>query len=207
MAFTARCSSRASTVSTRARHPRSTSRIARSSTTGSQGPGRRTSIGSRPGFVLPSRDMAARGGRSSSPWGWGCGRASSRWHLRPPVSPGEWEPLWEIADALKVPFTIHVGGPRYAPNPNPQNAVYPGIADVAWYTLCCMMGETLGHLTYNGMFEKYPDLHLVMTEGYAGGSGSRCSSSTTTGATAVSTASASAPLPPHRRSTRHRASI
>ena len=52
--------------------------------------------------------------------------------------------------------------------PESANAVYPGIADVAWYTLCCMMGETLGHLTYNGMFEKYPDLHLVMTEGYAG---------------------------------------
>jgi predicted TIM-barrel fold metal-dependent hydrolase len=69
---------------------------------------------------------------------------------------------------LKVPFTMHVGGTRAAPNPNPQATVYPGIADVSWYSLCCGMGETLGWLTYNGMFDKYPDLHLVMTEGYAG---------------------------------------
>ena len=122
-----------------------------------------------PGFILPYRDVAASVKEFERAVGMG---------LRPALLPdgiydrpyhmAEWEPLWEVADALKVPFTMHVGGPRYAPNPNPQNAVYPGIADVAWYTLCCMMGETLGHLTYNGMFEKYPDLHLVMTEGYAG---------------------------------------
>ena len=122
-----------------------------------------------PGFILPYRDVAAAVKEFERAVEMG---------LRPALLPdgiydrpyhmAEWEPLWEVADALKVPFTMHVGGPRYAPNPNPQNAVYPGIADVAWYTLCCMMGETLGHLTYNGMFEKYPDLHLVMTEGYAG---------------------------------------
>ena len=30
------------------------------------------------------------------------------------------------------------------------------------------MGETLGWLTFSGVFERYPDLHVIMTEGYAG---------------------------------------
>lgn len=83
-----------------------------------------------------------------------------------PYHLAEWEPLWEAANALKIPITMHVGGgSRSAPSPHP---VYPGLADIAWYGLCCAMGETLGWLTYSGVFDRYPDLHVVMTEGYAG---------------------------------------
>jgi predicted TIM-barrel fold metal-dependent hydrolase len=120
-----------------------------------------------PGIHLPYKDVAACVTELE--------RAASM-GLRPALLPdgmwdrpyhlAEWEPLWEAANDLQIPFTMHVGGPRHPPNP--KIGVYPGIADVSWYVLCCGMGETLGWMTYNGMFEKYPDLHFVMTEGYAG---------------------------------------
>jgi predicted TIM-barrel fold metal-dependent hydrolase len=77
----------------------------------------------------------------------------------------EWEPLWEAANDLKIPLTMHVGGTR---NPPSDRGMYPGLADISWYNLCCGMGETLGWLVYSGVFDRYPDLHVVMTEGYAG---------------------------------------
>jgi predicted TIM-barrel fold metal-dependent hydrolase len=77
----------------------------------------------------------------------------------------EWEPLWEAANDLKIPLTMHVGGTRSAPS---DRGMYPGLADISWYNLCCGMGETLGWLVYSGVFDRYPDLHVVMTEGYAG---------------------------------------
>ena len=45
---------------------------------------------------------------------------------------------------------------------------WPGLADVGFYTASCMLGDTLGRLAFGGVFQKYPDLHVVMTEGYAG---------------------------------------
>ena len=30
------------------------------------------------------------------------------------------------------------------------------------------MGESLGWLVFSGVFQRHPDLHVVMTEGYAG---------------------------------------
>jgi predicted TIM-barrel fold metal-dependent hydrolase len=125
-----------------------------------------------PGFVLPYRDVGASVKEFERAAGMG---------LRPALLPeavhdrpyhlAEWEPLWEIAHGLKVPFTMHVGSSASVNPPQQEGqqfSVFPGIADVSWYSLCCSMGVTLGHLTYNGMFEKYPDLHVVMTEGYAG---------------------------------------
>jgi predicted TIM-barrel fold metal-dependent hydrolase len=119
-----------------------------------------------PGIYLPYRDVAASVRELE--------RAAAM-GLRPALLPdgifarpyhlAEWEPLWEAANALKIPISMHVGGLRAAPNPYPM---YPGVADVAWYNFCCGMGETLGWLTYSGVFARYPDLHVVMTEGYAG---------------------------------------
>ena len=31
------------------------------------------------------------------------------------------------------------------------------------------MGETLGWMTYSAVFERYPNLHVICTEGYAAG--------------------------------------
>ena len=95
-----------------------------------------------PAIYLPFRDVAASVRELE--------RAAAM-GLRPALLPdgifdrpyhlAEWEPLWEAANALKVPLSMHVGGLRSAPTPYP---VYPGVADVAWYNFCCGMGETLG---------------------------------------------------------------
>ena len=77
------------------------------------------------------------------------------------------------ADALKMPITMHVGGTRQLPQMAPDIAAMlqcPTRASpfVGWYNQCFGMGETLGWLTFSGVFERYPDLHVIMTEGYAG---------------------------------------
>jgi predicted TIM-barrel fold metal-dependent hydrolase len=81
-----------------------------------------------------------------------------------PYYGAEWEPVWEVCNALKIPITMHVGGLR---NPPREHTLFPGFSYVGWYNQCVGMGETLGWLTFSGVFERYPDLHVVMTEGYA----------------------------------------
>jgi predicted TIM-barrel fold metal-dependent hydrolase len=121
-----------------------------------------------PGIHLPFKDVAASVAELERAAGMG---------LRPALLPDgiferpyylpEWEPLWEAANSLKMPITMHVGGLR-SPLIGPGLQAFPGRQDIGWYTQCCGMGETLGWLTYSGVFDRYPDLHVVMTEGYAG---------------------------------------
>lgn len=81
----------------------------------------------------------------------------------------EWEPLWEAAAGLGVPLTLHVGGTRtqaaaeHKAGPN----VYGGETFEGFYGGSCDMGRTLIWFTFSGMFQKYPALKIVMTEGYA----------------------------------------
>jgi predicted TIM-barrel fold metal-dependent hydrolase len=120
-----------------------------------------------PGIHLPYRDVAASVKELER---------AAKLGLRPALLPDaifhrpyhlqEWEPLWEAANDLRIPFTMHVGGLRSPPGA--ASAAYPGGAEVSWYNLCGAMGETMGWFTYSGIFERYPNLHIVMTEGYAG---------------------------------------
>jgi predicted TIM-barrel fold metal-dependent hydrolase len=122
-----------------------------------------------PGIVLPYRDVAACVTEMER-----CAAKGMRPALLPdgigdqPYHRAEWEPFWEAANSLKMPITMHVGGTRQVPNPNAPQEVYKGLAYVGWYNQCVGMGETLGWLTFSGVFERYPDLHVIMTEGYAG---------------------------------------
>src|SRR5580698_8901933 len=122
-----------------------------------------------PGIVLPYRDVAASVKELER-----CAAMGMRPALLPdgigeqPYHSSMWESLWEAANALKVPITMHVGGTRLPPNPTWQYEAYKGLAFVGWYNQCVGMGETLGWLTFSGVFERYPDLHVIMTEGYAG---------------------------------------
>lgn len=121
------------------------------------------------GIVLPYRDVDA------------CVRELERcaaMGMRPALMPDgigdnpyhlpQWEPLWEAANALKIPITMHVGGTRLPSAAHGAFKPYAGLAFVGWYNQCVGMGETLGWLTFTGVFERYPDLHVIMTEGYAG---------------------------------------
>jgi predicted TIM-barrel fold metal-dependent hydrolase len=119
-----------------------------------------------PGIYLPYKDVTACVDELER-----CAAKGMRPALLPdgifdrPYHRSEWEPLWEAANGLKVPITMHVGGLRNAPDKD--RTPYSGMSYVGWYNQCVGMGETLGWLTFSGVFERYPDLHVVMTEGYA----------------------------------------
>ena len=49
----------------------------------------------------------------------------------------------------------------------PPPPEYGGELFEGFYGLSCEMGKTLIELTFSGVFQKYPDLHVVMTEAYA----------------------------------------
>ena len=125
-----------------------------------------------PGIVLPLRDVKASVREVER-----CAAKGMRPALLPDgmVNPGfhlpAWEPMWEALDSLKVPATMHVGS-RQSPVGASAKAMamypYPGLPMVGWYNQCWQMGETLGQLTFTGVFERHPGLHVVMTEGYAG---------------------------------------
>jgi len=123
-----------------------------------------------PGIHLPYLDPAAAAKELE--------RAAGR-GLRPAVLPdgifdspyyrAEWEPVWECAAALGVPVTMHVAAQRteYYANANPAVPAWHGESIEAFYTLSVDMGATLTWLTLSGVFERHPDLTVVMTEGYA----------------------------------------
>jgi predicted TIM-barrel fold metal-dependent hydrolase len=122
-----------------------------------------------PGIVLPYRDVAACVEELER-----CAAMGMRPALLPdaygekPYHLAEWEPFWEAANALKVPISMHVGGTRLPMAAMAGMQIYKGLGYVGWYNQCVGMGETLGWLTFSGVFERYPDLHVIMTEGYAG---------------------------------------
>ena len=121
-----------------------------------------------PGILLPWHDIPATVQELERAAGLG---------LRPALLPDvvwdrpyflpEWEPVWELCDALKIPITMHVGGERV---PAKVKAVertrkYPGRHIVSFYRRSVDMGETLAWFVNAGIFARYPDLHVVMTEG------------------------------------------
>jgi len=78
----------------------------------------------------------------------------------------EWEPLWEAADGLGVPVTMHISNfsmPRewFARFDEPFGPI------VSFYAQSCLMGESPGLLAMSGILQKYPRLTLIATEGYA----------------------------------------
>jgi len=99
--------------------------------------------------------------------------------LRPAVLPDgifdlpyylpEWEPVWEVCDGLGIPITMHIAAQRTEQfaNANPADPKWFGEPLEGFYTLSVDMGATLTWLTISGVLEKYPNLKIVMTEGYA----------------------------------------
>jgi predicted TIM-barrel fold metal-dependent hydrolase len=81
----------------------------------------------------------------------------------------EWEPLWEAAAGLRIPLLMHISGIRNPPPmPGaPSSPRYDGDSIEGFYEQSCTMGRTPISLALSGVFERYPDLCVVMTEGYA----------------------------------------
>ena len=128
-----------------------------------------------PGIVLPLADVAASVKELER-----CAAKGMRPALladgmiNPAYTLPVWEPMWEALSALKIPATLHVGT-RQMPQMAPEmmaaagaGMLYKGMPMVGWYNQCFQMGDTLGQLVFSGVFERHPDLHVVMTEGYAG---------------------------------------
>jgi predicted TIM-barrel fold metal-dependent hydrolase len=85
-----------------------------------------------------------------------------------PYADPQWEAVWEAANALKIPLTLHISGLRHRPADEAALAnSYPGRALSGFYAASVGMGETLAEFSLAGVFQKYPDLHVVMTEGSA----------------------------------------
>ena len=83
-----------------------------------------------------------------------------------------WEPLWEVANGLKVPLAFHLTGVRgFA---MPWRRILPfqewGAGDhlTSMIILCAGVAETVSWFAAGGVLEKYPDLTVVMTEAQAG---------------------------------------
>jgi predicted TIM-barrel fold metal-dependent hydrolase len=123
-----------------------------------------------PGIHLPYLDPAACAKELERAAGMG---------LRPAVLPDgifdspyylpAWEPVWEAAAGLGVPVTMHIAAQRteeYA-HANPMAPKWPGEQIEGFYTLSVDMGATLTWLTLSGVFERHPNLTVIMTEGYA----------------------------------------
>ncbi|MDO8363032.1 MAG: amidohydrolase family protein [Actinomycetota bacterium] len=123
-----------------------------------------------PGINLPYLDPAA------------CAKELERaaaLGLRPAVLPDgiydlpyylpEWEPVWEVAAGLGIPITMHIAAQRTKQfaQANPAAPNWYGEHIEGFYTLSVDMGATLTWLTLSGVFERHPNLTVVMTEGYA----------------------------------------
>jgi predicted TIM-barrel fold metal-dependent hydrolase len=77
----------------------------------------------------------------------------------------QWEPLWEAASALKMPIAIHVSPTRGASMSQP---FWAGTLETTFYMSSVSMGEVACWFTLSGVLARYPDLRIVLTEGYAG---------------------------------------
>jgi predicted TIM-barrel fold metal-dependent hydrolase len=92
-----------------------------------------------------------------------------------PYHQAHWEALWEVAADKKVPITLHIGGARDRPAASAEgmgsmsgntSSIYAGATLEGFFGQSCSMGQTLIQFTLSGVLHKYPDLHVVCTEGY-----------------------------------------
>jgi predicted TIM-barrel fold metal-dependent hydrolase len=69
-----------------------------------------------------------------------------------------WEPLWSACEELKMPLVTHVGGKT--------NARYSGLESIALIQLesAALSQRAVPWMIFGGVFERHPDLKLVITE-------------------------------------------
>ena len=83
-----------------------------------------------------------------------------------------WEPLWEVANGLKIPIALHLTGVRGLAMPwrriLPVEEWGRGEHITGMMVLCAGVTESVSWFATGGVLEKYPDLNIVMTECQAG---------------------------------------
>ncbi len=76
-----------------------------------------------------------------------------------PYNHPSWEPLWAAAAALGLPLTTHAGAGEPALYTGPELTALMSIESGGWFS------RRAAHiLTFAGVFERHPDLRLVLTE-------------------------------------------
>jgi len=125
-----------------------------------------------PGIVLPLRDIGASVKELERCAAKGMRPALLSEHMaQPAYHRPDWEPMWEALAALHIPATMHVGTRQTPVGVVAETMAmhpYPGLPMVGFYDQAVQMGTTLGQFVFSGVFARHPDLHVVMTEGYAG---------------------------------------
>ncbi len=77
----------------------------------------------------------------------------------PPYNASEWEPLWSAAEALGMPLTTHIGGG------SPGSFTGPEAVPLKMFEDAHVFGYRGIHwMIFGGVFERHPDLKLVITE-------------------------------------------
>jgi predicted TIM-barrel fold metal-dependent hydrolase len=76
-----------------------------------------------------------------------------------PYNDRAWEPLWAAAEELSMPLTTHSGAGDPAILQGPELVALVSIESGGWFS------RRAAHLlTFAGVFERHPDLRLVLTE-------------------------------------------
>ncbi len=102
------------------------------------------------------------------------GMSGLRGALLPIVPPGDedwndpkFEPLWAAASEVGLPLSIHAGRPR---GMRPRHEIMRMNAGAAIYMHIgpFSTAETIAHIMWTGVFERYPNLRIVSVEGGIG---------------------------------------
>jgi predicted TIM-barrel fold metal-dependent hydrolase len=81
------------------------------------------------------------------------------WHDRTPYNDSVYDKVWAACQDAKLPVHIHSGE---APRDEYGDHIGIYLAEVVWWT-----HRPIAHLLFSGVFERFPELKLVITEGAA----------------------------------------
>lgn len=122
-----------------------------------------------PGIQLPLHDLRAAAAEVARAAALGL-----RPVLLPEVVPGrpyydpEWEPVWEAANACRVPVALHLTGalgrPSLAAGVKQPGALPPGHAQTSFAMASAAGMITLGWFVNTGILERYPQLTVMLIE-------------------------------------------
>ncbi len=82
------------------------------------------------------------------------------WGKLPAYQDCRYDPLWSVCEELDMPVTIHSGAAPMEDYGDGEGMVGTYISEVCWWT-----ARPLTFMIWGGVFERHPDLKVVITEG------------------------------------------